>query len=368
MAQGAEEKTEKASAKKRRDARLEGQVLKSAEINTAFCSAVMFALLLLLWPGLTEKLAVICRDYLSAGTALGLGELSGGLVRTLLGRALGDMGGILLPILAAAMLSGLAVNLIQVGFLFTTKPLSPKLDRISPLKGFARIFSTRTLVELVKSVLKITVLGWIAYSDFRKMILAFPDYMGRDVGAAFLKIMSSAFTLALKMALVFAIIAAGDYLFQWRRYEKDLRMTKQEKKEEEKQEEGDPQIKSRIRQKMRQLSSRRMMLAVQTADFVLTNPTHYAVALKYDADGIGLPVVVAKGADYLARKIKECAAEYGVELIENRPLARSLYELCELGDVIPEEFYQVVADILRSVYIKKGIDIDDRIRRPPEQR
>jgi flagellar biosynthetic protein FlhB len=353
--QGSAEKTEKASAKKRREARLEGQVLKSVEVNTAFCCAVMFALLLLLWPSLTEKLAVLCRDYLSESTMLGLGELSDGLFRNMLGRAFSDMGRILLPILATAMLAGIAVNLFQVGFLFTTKPLSPKLDRISPIQGFARIFSVRTLVELVKSILKIVVLGWIAYSDYKKLMRVFPDYMSRDVGEAFLNIMNTAFSLALKMALVFSIIAAGDYLFQWRKYEKDLRMTKQEKRDEEEEEEISPHIKSRIRQRMRQISARSALLAVQTADVVLTNPTHYAVALKYNAEDVGVPIVVAKGVDFLAQRLKERAAEYGVELVENRPLARALYDACEVGDAIPNEFFQVVADILVAVYRKKGV-------------
>jgi flagellar biosynthetic protein FlhB len=352
--QGSSEKTEKASEKKRRDARREGQVLKSAEVNTAFCAAVMFSLLLLLWPSLTEKLAALCRDYLSESTVLGLGGLSDGLFRNMLGRAFSDMGSILLPVLAAAMLSGLAVNLLQVGFLFTTKPLSPKLGRISPIQGLSRIFSVRTLAELVKSVLKITVLGWIAYSDYRKLMEGFPGYMGLDVGAALLRIMDAALALALKMALVFAVIAAGDYLFQWRRYEKDLRMTKQEKKDEEEEEELDAQMKSRIRQKMRRISASRALTAVRTADFVLTNPTHYAVALKYDAEEAGAPFVVAKGADTLALRIKERAAEHGVELVENRPLARAIYESCEVGDIIPEEFYQVVADILVAIYRKRG--------------
>jgi flagellar biosynthetic protein FlhB len=351
--QGSSEKTEKASEKKRREARLEGQVLKSAEVNTAFCSIVMFALLLLLWPSFAEKLAALCRDYLSESAAIGSGGLSEGAFRNILGKAFSDMGAMLLPVLAAAMLSGLAVNLLQVGFLFTTKPLSPKLDRISPLQGFSRIFSVRTLAELVKSVLKISVLGWIAYSDYRRLMAGFPDYMGRDVGASFLRIMDAAFALALKMALVFAVIAAGDYLFQWRRYEKDLRMTKQEKKEEEEEEELDAQVKTRIRQKMRRISAARALTAVQTADFVLTNPTHYAVALKYDAEGPGAPLVVAKGANALALRIKELAAEHGVELVENRPLARALYESCEVGDAIPGEFYQVVADILVAVYRKR---------------
>jgi flagellar biosynthetic protein FlhB len=255
--------------------------------------------------------------------------------------------------LGTALAAGVIINVLQVGFLFTTKTLSPKLDRISPIKGFSRVFSIRTLTELVKSVLKVTVLGYIAYTSYRKLLAEFPNYIGRDIHGLFLSTMELAFTIALKMAAAFALIAAGDYLFQWWKFEKDMRMTKQEVKDEYKMTEGDPQIKSKIRQKQRQMSAMRMMAQVPTADVVITNPTHYAVALKYE-DGVSdAPTVVAKGKDFLARKIRETAAEHGVEMVENKTLARALYESCELGDTIPPEFYQVVADILVYVYRKK---------------
>jgi flagellar biosynthetic protein FlhB len=352
MAQGAGEKTEKATAKKRRDAREEGQVLKSAEVNTAFCTIIMFALLLIIWQSFSDKLAFLFTDYLSAATVLGMDEtLSGATFQNMLGKALLDMGRILLPILGTAMAAGLVVNILQVGFLFTTKTLQPKADRINMLKGFGRIFSMRTLIELVKSILKIVVLGYIAYSDYRKLMVEFPDYMGKSVGAAFTLIMRSAFTLAIKMAAVFAIIAAGDFLFQWWKREKDMRMTKQEVKDEYKLTDGDPQIKSRIRQKQRQMSAARMMDAVRTADVVIKNPTHYAVALKYDAQA---PIVVAKGADHLARKILERAEEHRIETVEDRQLARTLYDNCDIGDGIPQELFAVVADILVAVAKKTG--------------
>ncbi|MDR0904976.1 MAG: flagellar biosynthesis protein FlhB [Oscillospiraceae bacterium] len=352
MATGGGEKTEKATDKKRRDAREEGQVLKSAEVNTAFCTIVMFVLLLIVWQSFSDKLALLLTEYLSSATLLGLDEtLSGATFRNILGRALMDMGRILLPILGTAMAAGLVINVLQVGFLFTTKTLQPKADRINMLKGFGRIFSTRTLVELLKSILKIVVLGFIAYTDYKKMMVDFPDYMGQNVGAAFMLMMRTAFLLAIKMAAAFAIIAAGDFIFQWWKREKDMRMTKQEVIDERKLMDGDPQIKSRIRQKQRQMSTARMMDAVRTADVVIKNPTHFAVALKYDAQA---PIVVAKGADHLARKILERAEEYHVETVENRTLARTLYDNCDVGDEIPRELFTVVADILVAVSRKTG--------------
>ncbi|MDR1588975.1 MAG: flagellar biosynthesis protein FlhB [Oscillospiraceae bacterium] len=354
MAAGAGEKTEKATPKKRRDARERGQVLKSTEVNTAFCCVVMFTLLLLLWPSLTERMTAMYREFLSAPALLPPGaEATQAVFNGALYRALMSLGGIMLPVLAAAIAAGVIINVLQVGFLFTTKTLSPKLERISPIKGFSRIFSIRTLTELVKSVLKVTILGYIAYTSYRALLAEFPNYIGRDIQGLFLSTMNTAFTIALKMAAAFALIAAGDYLFQWWKFEKDMRMTKQEVKDEYKTTEGDPQIKSKIRQKQRQMSAMRMMAQVPSADVVITNPTHYAVALKYE-DGVSdAPTVVAKGKDFMARKIRETAAEHGVELVENKTLARALYENCELGDLIPPEFYQVVADILVYVYRKK---------------
>ncbi|MDR2356607.1 MAG: flagellar biosynthesis protein FlhB [Oscillospiraceae bacterium] len=354
MAAGVGEKTEKATPKKRRDARERGQVLKSAEVNTAFGCIVMFTLLLLLWPSLTERMTSLYTEFLSAPAVLPPGgEVTNAVFSGALRRALMSLGRIMLPILGTALAAGVVINVLQIGFLFTTKTLSPKLDRISPIKGFSRVFSIRTLTELVKSVLKVALLGYVAYTSYRGLLEEFPNYIGRDIRNLFLSTMNTAFVIALKMAAAFALIAAGDYLFQWWKFEKDMRMTKQEVKDEYKMTEGDPQIKSKIRQKQRQMSAMRMMSQVPTADVVITNPTHYAVALKYE-DGVSdAPAVVAKGKDFLAMKIRETAAEHGVELVENKTLARALYEGCELGDLIPPEFYQVVADILVYVYRKK---------------
>jgi len=345
------ERTERATPKKRRDARERGQVLKSTEVNTAFSCVVIFGFMLLFSSSLVQQLDKILGYYLGDGLLtwsniiLDQREL-----QTIYLNILFSVATILLPILLAALLSGLLINVVQVGFLFTTKPLLPKLERINPLKGFKRIFSVKTLSELLKSLLKLTVLGLLLYNDFKKLIYQFPGFLGQNIYVVFLEILRLSFTLALKMTLALAIIALFDYLFQWWSFEKELRMTKQEVKDEYKLTEGDPQIKGRIRQKQRQMSALRMMQQVPSADVVITNPTHYAVALAYKQGEHDAPLVVAKGQDFLARRIKEVAAEHGVEMVENVALARSLYQFCEIGDEIPAEFYKAVADILVYVY------------------
>lgn len=355
MSQSAGDKTEKATPKKRKDARKRGQVVKSTEVTTAFCSIVMFALLSMLWVSITDKLMKLYTDFLSTGvletanTGITISDVQG-----LYSKVLMSLAGIMLPILGVAFLAGLLANILQIGFLFTTDPLKPKLERISPLKGFKRIFSVRTVIELLKSLLKLILLGYILYSEYSKLLDSFASYMGVNLYLAFIEIMRTAFSVALKMSLVLAIIAAFDYFFQWRKNEKDLMMTKQEVKDEYKLTEGDPQIKGRIRQKQRQMSAMRMMDRVPSADVVITNPTHFAVALKYEAGVSGAPVVVAKGQDYIARKIKEVAIENGIEIVENKPLAQALYNLCDIDSEIPEEFYQAVADILVYVYRQKN--------------
>ena len=349
------EKTEKATPKKRKDARDKGQVRQSTEVNTTFCCIVMFALLLIIWPSFTERLMGIFREHLGpqsivpASRGLSINELSG-----ILSRVLTDLINVLLPIFGVAMLAGVAINFIQIGFLFTTKTLGMKISRISLIGGFKRMFSPKTLIDLLKSLLKVTMIGFVAYSEYKNMLEGFPGYTGQGIYGSFLSIMRAAFIMALKMCLVMVFISIADFLYQWWKYEKDLRMTKQEVRDEYKMTEGDPAIKGKIRSKQRQLSAMRMMSRVPEADVVITNPTHYAVALKYDEKESSAPVVIAKGQDYVARKMKEIAIENNVEIVENPPLAQSLYSLCEVDEEIPAHLYQAVADILVFVYRQKG--------------
>jgi flagellar biosynthetic protein FlhB len=349
------EKTEKATAKKRRDARKEGQVRQSTEVTTAFCALVMFGLLYFIWESHTQRMMAIFSEFLGfhqimrVTGGLSINELMGIIARVMLALLL-----TLLPILGTAMIAGVTINIIQIGFNFTTKPLGIKLSKISPIKGFKRMFSMKTLVDLLKSLMKIALLGYIAYSDYVVLLNNFPNFVGRDVYSTFIQIMTTAFLTALKMCLAMIFIAIADFLYTWWKYEKDLRMTKQEVKDEYKMMEGDPQIKGKIKQKQRQMSAMRMMSKVPEADVVITNPTHYAVALKYDDQISSAPLVIAKGQDYIARKIREVAQEYNVQIVEDAPLAQALYALCEVDEEIPADFYQAVADILVFVYRQKG--------------
>ena len=349
------DKTEKATPKKRRDARKKGQVRRSTEVSTTFCSLIMFGVLLIIWEWFTGRLMSVFEEFLGvhsiiqASYGMGINDVIGIYNRILMIMLL-----TMLPIFGAAMVAGIAINLLQVGFLFTTKPLGIKLSKINPISGFKRMFSVKTLVDLVKSFLKIAVLGFIAYSDYTAMMNEFPGYIGRDVYDSFIRIMQTAFLTALKMCLAMIFISIADFLYQWWKHEKDLKMTKQEVKDEMKMMEGDPQIKGKIKAKQRQMSMMRMMSRIPEADVVITNPTHYAVALKYDEGVSGAPVVTAKGQDFVAQKIREAAQEHNVEIIENPPLAQALYSMCEIDDEIPADLYQAVADILVLVYRQKG--------------
>jgi len=354
MSQGGE-KTEKATAKKRRDARKKGQVRRSSEVSTTFCAIVMFGLLFILWPWLVEQMMSIFREYhgestiMMASRGFTVNELM-----ALLSRVMLSLFGAVFPIMIAAVVAGVAINLIQVGFMFTTKTLEIKLSKLNPVNGFKQMFSPRKLVDLAKNLAKVILVGYIAYSDYMVLLEKFSGYIGQNVYTSFIDIMRSAFLLALKMCIVMVFISIADFLYQWWKYEKDLKMTKQEVKDEYKMTDGDPKIKGKIRQKQMQMSAMRMMSRVPEADVVITNPTHYAVALVYEESVSSAPKVIAKGQDYIARKIKEVALEHDIEIVENPPLAQSLYAMCEIDDEIPEELYQAVADILVFVYRQKG--------------
>jgi len=352
---GGGEKTEKATPKKRRDARRKGQVRRSTEVNTTICTVIMFGMLFIIWPWFTEQLASVFYEFWNEDSisqvskGLSLDEVSGILARIML-----VLFGAIFPILAVAMIAGIAANVLQIGFMFTTETLKVKLSKINPISGFKQMFSPRKLVDLVKNLAKVIVVGYVAYSDYVALLDKFPTYIGQNIYLSFIDIMRTAFMMALKMCIAMVFISLADFLYQHWKHEKDLKMTKQEVKDEFKNQEGDPKIKGKIRQKQMQMSAMRMMSRVPEADVVITNPTHYAVALGYE-DGIsGAPTVLAKGQDYIARKIREVAIEHDIQIVENPPLAQSLFALCEVDDEIPEELYQAVADVLVFVYRAKG--------------
>jgi flagellar biosynthetic protein FlhB len=353
--QSGSERTEKPTRKRKEKAREQGQIARSNELNIAFSVIVLFAVLYAVWDRFVFSATQMMEKYLSSeflvGTSAMIGKTT---VMHVYGQALTDGFHILWPILLLAVLSGVLVHVMQTGFLLTAEPLKPKLNRINPIEGFKRIFSSRTLAELFKSTIKAASLGYLVYSVYSGILTGFPAMVRMDIEGAFLQVMHTALKLGIQMGAVLGVVAALDFFYQRRKHEKDLMMTKQEVKEEYKQIEGDPKIKGRIRQKQRQMSRLRMMRRLEEADVVITNPTHYAVAVRYKEHEDKAPVVLAKGKDQVALRIREKAKALDIEIIENRPVAQALYKSCELEQEIPNEMYQAVAEILVYVYRMKN--------------
>ena len=339
------DKTEEPTAKKRQDAAKKGQVGKSQELSTAFVLLIGFFVIKALWEQIYTNIA----GY----TIYIFGHLNQNVdVENVIQLFIG-MGVILvktaMPIMLAVMVVGLAVNFFQVGLNVSAEKIQPKFDNLNPINGVGRMFSKRSLVELVKSVLKIVVIGFFIYNYLKDEIFTMPQFIFYDLGTSLTKMSEIIFTLAFQVIGVIFVLAVLDFGYQKWQTTQDLKMTKQEVKDEFKQTEGDPQIKGKIRQKQRQMAMSRMMQEVPKADVIVTNPTHFAVALKYEK-GMTAPVVVAKGADFVAQKIKSVGRENDVPLVENRPLARALYASTEVGDSVPRELYQSVAEVLAYVY------------------
>ena len=341
------EKTEQATPRRRDEARKKGQVLKSTEVNSLLLLLVTFYLLKMILPGMIGQLQNYTRGIwgnfrgveLTADTVLAL-AVDGTFVLLRL----------VIPLLLAAFLIGFISNIAQVGFLFSMESISPDLAKLNPISGFKKLFSKKSLLEMFKSTWKIGLIGYLAYGTLRERMNAFPFLMDssmEDIFAFVGSILSSIMTKVLGAMVVLVII---DYLFQRKEYEDSLKMSKQEVKEEYKNMEGDPQIKSKIREKQRQMAMQRMMQEIPGADVVITNPTHYAVALKYDADFMVAPIVVAKGVDLVAGRIKKIAKENKIVIVENKELARMIYARVDLNSYIPEDLFQAVAEVLAFVY------------------
>ena len=267
-----------------------------------------------------------------------------------------EMAFILLPIMLVAVVAAIAANFFQFGLLFTTEPLKFDLKKIDPIKGLKRIFSMKAIIELLKSILKISFIGsvttLIIWMNLEQVLsLSFKTAWDTLSTIGWLTGM-----MGIAASFVLLFISILDFFYQRFDYEKNLKMSKQDIKDEHKNTEGDPIIKSRIRQRQREMAMRRMMQEIPTADVVITNPTHFAIALKYDDSSMDAPVVIAKGADFVAQKIKLIAKENNVVMVENRPLARAMYDQVEIGQRVPDEFFKAVAEVLAYVYrIKQKI-------------
>lgn len=346
-----QERSERASEKRREDFRKKGQVAQSREVQTA----AMMTGMALLWYAYGASFWHSLNDLLTQLLGLVDGfELTPATTVTLFGFLLGRLALLLWPILLLGLLIGFFSSFLQIGWLLTSKPLIPDLSKLDPIQGMKRFFSMRSLVELLKSLAKILLVGWVAYLTVRPELEAATMLVDMEVGATlnFLERISG--LVLLRSCGVLTLLAAADFLFVRWEMEEKMKMTKQEQKEEFKETEGDPFLKARIRSLQMQLARRRMMAEVPKADVVITNPTHLSVALSYQRGSMDAPVVVAKGADKVAMRIREIAGENQVPLVENVPVARALYQL-KLGEMVPDEMFQAVAEILAYVYNLKGM-------------
>jgi len=349
------EKTEEPTAKKLSDARKEGQVARSQELVMAASLLALFLILKIFVGWIGKRLIAVFHVVYPMFEILTAEEEIGTVIMfSVLSDVIWDTIMILLPIFAAAILTAFAINVFQVKWQISLKPLQPKLNKFSPISGFKRLFSADKIFELLKSVAKIAIISVIAYTTLKDKLDVVFRLLDMDIGNAIVEIGDLVLNLGIKISAFYMVIGLGDYIYQKMKFKKEMMMTKQEIKDEYKQTEGDPQVKGRIKQKMREAARRRMMQRLPEADVVITNPTHFACALKYDKTQNDAPVLIAKGADYLAEKIKEVARENFVPIVENKPLARMLYYNVELEQEIPEELYQMAAEVLRYVYSLKA--------------
>lgn len=345
-----QEKTEKATPKKREDARKKGQIARGVELPTAlgFLGA-LFALNFM-----SDHIFEILANYfetlavkVSTDRIFDLPD-----VHLLFVEAVKILAMLTLPIIALGLTGTIAGSVAQTGFKFTPEALKPSTDKFNPVSNIKRTFGMDSIVNLLKSVIKLSVLGVVAYGVLMPMIENAPALIRAPVGTVAVQLGNTLYDLALRYGVVMIFLAAADYGYAYYKHEKSLKMSKQEIRDEFKQQEGDPLVKSQRRRSAREIANKRSLGDVPSATVVVTNPTHFAVALRYDRERDAAPIVVAKGADHLAKKIREIARENGVPLVENPPLARGLYRMVEPSQVIPMEFFGAVAEVLAYVFRK----------------
>jgi len=351
------EKTEPATQKKLEDARKEGKVAKSKDLTQGIDLLVLFLLIKVFVGYMGERFMALFDSTLGRMAEFmevnqkGISMQAVGMV---LNNAILELFLIVWPFLVFGFVITFIVTVYQVGWKVTAKPMEPKLSKFNPINGFKRIFSKDSLFELLKSIVKVGVIAYVAYTNVvdeaDNLFILYDISLNQAIALTGNIIID----FGIEISIIFIVIGLIDYIYQKWKFGEDRKMTKQEVKDEYKNTEGNPEIKGRIRQKMREASQRRMMQDVPKADVVITNPTHFAVAIKYDAEVSKAPIVVAKGEDYLAQKIKEVAREHNVEIVENKPLARMLYHNVDIGAEIPPELYQAVAEVLAMVYHMKN--------------
>lgn len=345
------DKTEAPSDKKRQDAREKGTVAKSTEINSVLVLITGIILLKLTGPMIFFEISHSTVDLFRSISDTSMDQNR---VIQLVWQALILLAKTVLPVAGSIMVVGVVANIAQIGFLFTLKPITPNFEKINPISGMGRLFSMRSVFETAKSIAKLVVIGFVAYITLKAEFEHMLQLSNSSVGTIWVFMLAVSYKVIIRIAVVLIIIAILDYAYQRFDHEKKLKMSHQELKEERKQMEGNPQIKARIRSLQREMARRRMMEEVPKATVVVTNPTYIAIALRYNPQEQDAPIVVAKGKRILAARIKSIAREKGIPIIEDKPLARAMYDKVEPGSSIPAEFFNAVAEIMAYVYRLKN--------------
>ncbi len=350
--QSTEEKTEAATPKRKRESLEKGQVAKSQDVNSALI--LLSGVLLMLFLGgsmiiqMKDTMGMVCKNLFyedfDADTFVSL----------LMDISIKNLKGVL-PVMGGFVVVGLLASYSQVGIIFSRKALIPDFKRLNPVTGVKRLLSKRSLVKTAMALTKLSIMGGIAYVSIRKDLEPLMELVSMRTESIFSAASGLIFGITLKITIILLILALLDFMFQRWQHSKDLMMTKNEVKQEAKQTEGDPLIKSRIKTVQREMSKKRMMQAIPEADVVVTNPTHYSVAIKYDAATMDAPKVIGKGVDLIALKIRELAKEHDIPIVEDRILARVLYTTIEVDQEVPQQLYQAVAKVLSYVYQLRNI-------------
>jgi flagellar biosynthetic protein FlhB len=348
---GGGEKTEDATPRKLQKARQEGQVGKSQEVPSVVVLLTGISILYAFGGSMYHRITAILRESIAFQTVPHCNEAY---CVNLLYTFIRQYALMLMPLLAAIFVAAFVINIAQVGWTISWKAITPKFSKINPVSGFSRIISLRSLVELIKNLLKLAIIGLVGWSVIQSKLSDTLRLYDQTPAYIIFFIFKVAFQVILAITLVMALLSFFDFFYQKWKFKEDQKMTKQEVKDEHKQAEGDPQVKSRIRQLQAQAARKRMMQDVPEADVIVTNPTHLAVALRYDALSMSAPTVTAKGAGEVAERIKVIAGEHDIPIVENKPLARNLYKMIDIGGLIPSELYTAVAEVLAYVYQLKN--------------
>ncbi len=348
------EKTEAATPKKKSDARGKGNVAKSTEVNSVVVLLSALVFLRFYVPFMGEALMDVMRRYIALldhdllyanGIVPYMALIKDGVTLVIK---------IFLPVALIILLFGVTVNIAQIGFLFTLEPLQPKLSKINPISGFGKFFALKSFIEAFKNIMKLIIIGSVAYVTVKGEFATALRAGNETVGGITVYLLLLAYKVSMRIVLAMIILAIFDFVFQRYSHEKQLKMTKQEIKDERKNQDGNPEVKGRIRQLQREMAQRRMIEEVPKATVVVTNPTHLSIAIRYDELTMETPQILAKGADNIALKIREIATENKIPLVEDKPLARAMYDKVEPGDEVPIEFFNAVAEILAYVYRLQG--------------